>query len=88
MNHKITLKMALLVLTVVFVSACQTTQTEDILVDPATDGQGQTDGSIAGQDGSADSSTSSPVRPVRSALNVMTTGPAMPMFVNSPDGNW
>lgn len=57
MNHKITLKMALLVLTVVFVSACQTTQTEDILVDPATDGQGQTDGSIAGQDGSADSST-------------------------------
>lgn len=42
--------MALLVLTVIFVSACQTTQTEDILIDPATDGQGQTDGVIAGQD--------------------------------------
>ena len=47
MNHKITLKIALLVLTGIFVSACQTTQTEDILVDPATDGQGQTDGMIS-----------------------------------------
>lgn len=57
MNQKMTLNIALLVLTVVFLSACQTTQTEDILVDPAMDGQGQTDGSIAGQDSLTDSST-------------------------------
>ncbi|MDH5355221.1 MAG: peptidoglycan-associated lipoprotein Pal [Gammaproteobacteria bacterium] len=54
MNHKLNLKIALLVLAAIFVSACQTTQTEDIMVEPATDGQ--VDGSIAGQDGSADSS--------------------------------
>ncbi len=57
MNNKIAIKkIHVLAFAAVFVTACETTQTEDIMVDSGpVDGQ-QIDGGIAGQDGSSTSS--------------------------------